>query len=120
MSIIYDERQQIAQRVARLKSGQAHCQDPPSRTARTVANIEVRAQVHQQGGWEGRWGLMSEEPQICTESSFIVVEVRTEVVLWAGRSVHCISGQEGGLRLRRKKVRLVNSDSVLPVLGFLI
>src|SRR5208337_1905717 len=43
VSIIYDTRQEMERRVARLQSGYAHAQDPPSRTHRIVSNVELSA-----------------------------------------------------------------------------
>ena len=41
LSIIYDDRAQLQDRIDRLKSGKAWAQEPPSRMARIVSNIEI-------------------------------------------------------------------------------
>src|SRR5690349_17195752 len=41
VSIVYDTRRDMERRVARLKSGYAYAEDPPSRTHRVVSNLEI-------------------------------------------------------------------------------
>ena len=42
VSLIYDDRQHLEDRIWRIKSGWAHAQDPPSHTRRIVGNVEPR------------------------------------------------------------------------------
>jgi len=110
VSIIYDDRARIGHRVARLKSGEALTQDPPSPLRRLISNIEVTE---------------AENGDIDVRSNFIVIEVRREQRIWAGRTLHRLRREQGGLRggllkMAAKKVLLVNNDLELPPLGFLI
>src|SRR4051812_1093271 len=41
VSIIYDDRVRLSDRVWRLQSGKAFAQQPPSRTCRLISNVEV-------------------------------------------------------------------------------
>src|SRR5260370_42391934 len=41
VSIVYENRARLEDRIARLKSGAAYAQDPKSRLSRVVSNIEV-------------------------------------------------------------------------------
>jgi len=105
VSIVYDDRTRIHQRVARLQSGLAHVQEPRSRLRRTIGNIELA---------EGPNG------EIVALSNFILVEFRHEQQIWAGRTMHRLRYEDGALKLVFKKVNLVNNDAELPALGFLI
>jgi len=105
VSIVYDDRTRIHQRVARLQSGLAHVQEPRSRLRRTIGNIELAA------GPNG---------EIVALSNFILVEFRHEQQIWAGRTMHRLRYEDGDLKLVFKKVNLVNNDAELPALGFLI
>lgn len=41
VSIIYEDKMRLEDRIARLKSGAAYAQDPKSRMRRVIANIEI-------------------------------------------------------------------------------
>src|SRR5687768_11915384 len=80
VSIIYDDRARIHQRVARLQSGMAHVQEPRSRMRRTIANVEI------EDGPDGG---------ITVYSNFLLVEVRNEQRIWAGRTTHGLRSENG-------------------------
>jgi 3-phenylpropionate/cinnamic acid dioxygenase small subunit len=105
VSIIYDDRTRIHQRIARLLSGQAHVQEPRSRLRRTIGNVEIEARA---------------DGEIAVHSNFVLVEYRNEQRLWAGRTTHRLRTVPSGFQLVFKKVALVNNDAELPALGFLI
>jgi len=105
VSIIYDDRARIGHRIARLKSGEACAQDPPSRLRRLISNIEITEAEH--GDLEVR-------------SNFLVIEVRQDQRIWAGATIHRLRQVDGRLKMAGKKVLLVNNDRELPFLAFLI
>jgi len=106
VSIAYDDRRRLHERVLRLSTGFAYSQDPPSRTSHLVGNIRVTGEAH--GALE-------------IASSLIVAEVRRGAQhLYAGRVEHALVPAGDGYRIRRKVVRLVNSDVPLGNLTFLI
>ena len=105
VSIIYDDRSRIGHRVARLKSGEALAQDPPSRLRRLISNIEISE---------------AENGDIDVRSNFLVIEVRQDQRIWAGRTLHRLRREHGELKMATKKVLLVNNNVELPPLGFLI
>ena len=105
VSIIYDDRSRIGHRVARLKSGEALAQDPPSRLRRLISNIEISE---------------AENGDIDVRSNFLVIEVRQDQRIWAGRNLHRLRREHGELKMATKKVLLVNNNVELPPLGFLI
>ena len=106
VSIIYDNRAKMGDRVARLLSGSVMAQDPKPRLRRVVSNVEVE-----------RMG----ETEATAGSNFILVQARNnQQLIWCGRSIHKIRAEGGSLKIAHKKVLLVNSEQEMPVLQFLI
>lgn len=106
VSIIYDNRAKLGDRVSRLKSGSVMAQDPKPRMRRVISNIEVE-----------RAG----DIETNVESNFILVQARGgEQLTWCGRTIHKLREQDGGIKIAHKKVLLVNSEQEMPVLQFLI
>ena len=105
VSLAYDDRRRLRERVLRLASGFAHAQDPPSRTCHLVGNVRVR----EDGG------------ELEVGSNLIVAEVRRDAQsLYAGRVEHRLVPDGDGYRIRRKVIRLVNSDVPLGNVSFLM
>src|SRR5215475_5121958 len=74
ISLIYDDRVRLQTRIARLKSGFAHAQEPQSRMRRVVSNIVIE---------EGENG------EIVVYSNFLLAELRRgKQDMFAGRTVH--------------------------------
>jgi len=106
VSIVYDNRAKLGDRIARFKSGAVLAQVPKTRLRRVISNIEV---THGGGN------------ELAVESNFILVEARDGMQhVWCGRSIHALRETGGDFRIARKKVLLVNSDLEIPVLQFLI
>jgi benzoate/toluate 1,2-dioxygenase subunit beta len=106
VSIIYDNRTKLGDRVARLMSGSVMAQDPKPRMRRVISNIEIK-----RGG----------DDDATVESNFILVQARNaQQQIWCGRSVHQLRCRDGELKIAHKKVLLVNSEQEMPVLQFLI
>jgi 3-phenylpropionate/cinnamic acid dioxygenase small subunit len=106
VSLIYDDRQRLVQRVERLKSGSVQAMDPVPRMRRLISNIEVEAQQGQ---------------DLVARSNFILCIARaSSQQLWAGRTIHSLRRTEGGFKIARKKVLLINSDQEMPLLQFLV
>ena len=106
ISLIYDDRVRLELRIARLKSGFAHAQEPKSRMRRVVSNIVVEE---------------ADKGEIVAASNFMLVELRRgKQDLFAGRSIHRLRPYEGGFKLVSKKVMLVNNDEPIDNLTFLI
>ena len=106
VSIIYDNRTKLGDRVARLQSGSVMAQDPKPRMRRVVSNIEVER---------------ASETEATVGSNFILVQARGGAQFtWCGRSIHKLREQDGGIKIAHKKVLLVNSEQEMPVLQFLI
>lgn len=110
VSLIYADRQEISSRVARLNTGNAYSQQPVSKMCRVVSNIEIEPQG------QDEW---------VTWSVFNLTELRRRNQkvtqnIWAGRTMHRLRLENGELKIRFKKVVLVNSEEPIPTLSFLI
>jgi 3-phenylpropionate/cinnamic acid dioxygenase small subunit len=106
VSIIYDTRPFLEDRIERLKSGVAYAQEPKSRLRRVVSNIEIE---------EGNNG------EVTVYSNFNLTELRrSRQDTFAGRTIHKLRPQDGSFKITYKKVLLVNNDEVIDNLTFLI
>jgi benzoate/toluate 1,2-dioxygenase beta subunit len=106
VSLIYDNRAKLGDRIARLKSGTVLAQDSKPRMRRVISNLKIGP---------------TSESQTKVESNFLLVEARSgHQHIWCGRSIHTLREQNGELKLAQKKVLLVNSSQEMPVLQFLI
>ena len=107
VSIIYDDRDRLLQRVERLESGSVLAQQPLPRARRVVSNIEVEEAAG--------------ADELVVHSNFVLITARAGCQdLWAGRTIHELIWQSEALKIRAKKVLLVNSDLEMPLLQFLI
>jgi 3-phenylpropionate/cinnamic acid dioxygenase small subunit len=105
VSIIYDNRAKLEDRINRLQSGSVLAQDPKPRMRRLISNVEVER------AGDGT----------TVESNFILIQARGATqYTWCGRSIHKLRQQDGGIKIAHKKVLLVNSEQEMPVLQFLI
>jgi len=106
VSIIYDDRASLEDRLHRLKGPAAHAQDPKSRMRRLISNVEV------EGGGDGEFTVYS---------NFMLAELRRgKQDIFAGRTIHRLRRENGSLKIAYKKVLLVNNDDVIDNLTFLI
>jgi benzoate/toluate 1,2-dioxygenase subunit beta len=106
VSLIYDNRDRLAQRVDRLTSGTVQAMDPRPRMRRVVSNIEIEADVGD---------------DLTVSSNFILGHARWDTQqLWVGRTVHKLRRSGESLQIAFKKVVLINSDQEIPLLQFLI
>lgn len=108
ISLIYDNRDQLEDRLFRLGTRTAHAQRPKSRLTRLISNIVTGADYH-----AGAGGTV--------ESRFIIAEQRREqTTLWSGRQKHVLARVDGTLRIREKHVYLVNNDATMGNLTFIV
>ena len=105
VSIIYDRRGQIRNRVQRLKDTLWLKEQAP-RLKRLVSNIEVTEQTAN---------------EVTVSSSFILVELhRHHQYIWAGSTTHRLIGNSGDFKIKYKKVVLLNNNEALPNMLFLL
>ena len=106
MSIVYDNRSRIALRVAQFHTGKRFSQTPRSRLRRIVSNIELLSQA---------------DSQIVVTSNAMVFESgRRGDSVWASRNEYTLRRDGEGLRMAMKKVVLVNNETALYSMAFLI
>jgi 3-phenylpropionate/cinnamic acid dioxygenase small subunit len=106
VSLVFAHRKQLEDRVWRLNGLHAHTQRPQSRLARVISNVEVEH---------------AEDPEITVHSAFSLCEVRKdEMHFWVGRNTHVLERTDDGFSIKSKKVVLVNNDTAIPNLTFII
>lgn len=106
MSIVYDNRSRIALRIRQFQTGKRYSQTPKSRLRRIVSNVEI---------------LKNEGDELVVTSNAMVFEssARGDTV-WASRNEYTLRREGENLRMARKKVVLVNNESALYSMAFLI
>lgn len=105
VSYIYDNWPRIAKRIAQLKTGARHSQEPPSKLRRIISNFEVVAH---------------DDVSTTVASNFVLYEYRFSLVTWAGRYLHRIRTDGPELKLAGKTVHLVNGAAPISTMSFLI
>jgi 3-phenylpropionate/cinnamic acid dioxygenase small subunit len=106
ISLIYDDRVRLQTRIARLKSGFAHAQEPKSRMRRVISNIVIEE---------------ADNGEIVASSNFMLAELRRgKQDIFAGRTVHRLRPYNSSFKMMAKKVLLVNNAEYIDNLTFLI
>ncbi|WBY03035.1 aromatic-ring-hydroxylating dioxygenase subunit beta [Ramlibacter tataouinensis] len=106
MSIIYDNRSRIGVRVRQFLTGKRFSQTPTSRLRRVIGNVEV---------------LGEDGDEVRVGANMLVYEShRRGQVTWAARNQYLLRRTPDGWRMARKQVNLVNNDTSLVTLSFLI
>jgi len=106
ISVIYDNRSRIGLRVAQLKTGKRHSQDPASGVVHLIGNVEVVA---------------AQAESVETQASFVAYESRSRgLTTFAGTVQHTLTRIAGDIKMSRKVVKLVDREHALSTLSFLI
>jgi p-cumate 2,3-dioxygenase subunit beta len=106
VSIVYDDHQRLRERVLRLATGFAYSQDPPSKTCHMVGNASVRSRS---------------DDEVELSSNLMVAEVRRGTQnVYAARVEHVLVPCDETFKIRRKVVRLLNSEAPLGNVTFLL
>ncbi|MDP9458877.1 MAG: aromatic-ring-hydroxylating dioxygenase subunit beta [Actinomycetota bacterium] len=112
VSLVYDEHKHLSERVRRFASGIAYAQEPRSRTARVVNNVRIT-------GVEA--GDVPGQEILQVEVKFFVAEFRRgHEQLHAGTARYRLLVQDGGFRIKSKKVELINNAGYLGNLSVLL
>lgn len=107
LSIVYDDRAQLQDRLDRLKSGKAWAQEPHSRMCRIVSNVEI--------------GAVRENGDLEVHAKYALGEVRDgRQTTYFARVLYYLRADRDGLRMSFKKVMLVNNDEPLHNVTFLL
>jgi 3-phenylpropionate/cinnamic acid dioxygenase small subunit len=100
ISVMFDDRRRLEDRVYRLRTGFAWSQAPASRTVRLITNVEVFATAH--------------DDTRMLRSNFLISEFwsdETRVLTgWAG---HHVVGDGDGWKIRAKQVNLIECDQCI-------
>jgi benzoate/toluate 1,2-dioxygenase subunit beta len=108
VSLIYDDRSRMGERVWRLTQGPAHAQIPASATRRLVSNVRVL-------------GPETEPGVIVVRSNFAIFESRKDVQRsFAGAYEHHLRHDGGTWKIALKKATLVNAEATIFNLTFMI
>ncbi|HLW70278.1 MAG TPA: aromatic-ring-hydroxylating dioxygenase subunit beta [Candidatus Binataceae bacterium] len=106
ISIVYDNGARLRDRVARLGTGLAHAQSPPSKTRRLIANVQIEETT---------------DAAAKVASAFILYELRRgRERVFAGRYEHQMRFEAGRWKIAAKKAILVNNDEVIDNLTFIV
>lgn len=106
VSIIYDDRGKIEDRISYLEGGTLLDADSRPSLRRVLSNIES-SQI--------------DDGAVEVSSNFILVEARGhQQNLWAGRSIHRLRPEGEAMKIFFKKVLLANGAQPLPIMLFLI
>lgn len=105
--LVFDDRRRLEDRVARLDTGYAYSQIPPSRTRRLLTNIEVLE------------GDSSEQMRV--RSNFAIHEFRANIQrTLAGWYGHTLQRDANGWKISRKLVNLIDSDQGMENLSLVL
>lgn len=106
VSLIYDDRTSLENRIARLQSPSVHSQTPRSRLRRVLSNIVINPQ---------------ENGEIEVSSNFILAESRHHRQnIFAGKNLHTLIEKDNKLLITRKKVLLIDNDDYINNLSFIV
>jgi benzoate/toluate 1,2-dioxygenase beta subunit len=100
ISVMFDDRRRLEDRVYRLRTGFAWSQAPASRTVRLITNVEGFTTAH-----EDTWML---------RSNFLITEFwGNETRLLSGWSGHRIVREGAGWKIAAKQVNLIECDQCI-------
>ena len=106
ISLVFDDKHRLTDRIGRLESGLAHAQNPPSKTKRLVSNVQIENAT---------------DNAATVLSAFILYELRhRKERVFAGRYEHRLRLIDGRWKIASKKVVLVNNDEVIDNLTFIV
>ena len=105
VSLIHDDREFMKARIERLRHPRIHQQTPPSRACRLVSCIRLEPDPPS--------GV-----QYLAASSMVMFEYRKgEQRVFAGHCQHALRFEGSALKIAWKRVDLINSDDVFPMIA---
>jgi 3-phenylpropionate/cinnamic acid dioxygenase small subunit len=106
LAIVYDDRQRLDERVFRFRSGNAHAEDPPTRTRRLIGNVQLTVPA---------------ENKRMIRSNFTLAALRRgRQHVYFGACEHHLQQTDGRWKVKMKTVRLLESGESLGNLTFLL
>lgn len=101
-SLAYEDRFLLQLRIERFKTPNAHAQHPPSRCLHVLQRPEVES-------------YDPEANSYVTRTPFLYTEARgDEQQIYAATAYHHLRVEDGALKIRQKRVDILNSDAALP------
>ncbi len=120
VSIFFDNRQLMKDRIRRLRHPRAHAQVPASRTSHIVANASLETQA---GGAHATGAGGATDGTVLVRSKFLMCEYRPSLPeglkrFFSGTCWHSLMPADGGgFRIRWKKVEMVDCDAAFEPLA---
>lgn len=108
LNVVYDDRARMTDRVARLTSGTAFSEEPPTRTARVLSGVQV-------DGGTGAPG----DPLVVRSTFCLTAHRAGQQRHLAGRCTHRLVHVDGELVIAEKRVALLGSDAPQRPMTFL-
>lgn len=100
VTVTFDDRRRLEDRIYRLRTGYAWSQTPASRTTRLIGNVEVFA--------------TDQEMIRMVRSNFLIVDNQDgEIQNWAGWAGHRFKQKDGRWEILAKQVNLLECDQCL-------
>jgi 3-phenylpropionate/cinnamic acid dioxygenase small subunit len=101
LALLDETKESLSMRIARLDTGMAWAEDPPSRTRHLITNIEVEAG--------------STDAELTVFSNFLVYRTRgeTEQDFFVGRREDTLRNVEGAWKIARRKI-VLDQNVLLP------
>jgi len=101
-SLAYEDKLLLELRIERLKSPRAYSQRPPSRCLHVLQEPDLEALDYERG-------------EFVTRTPFLYTETRGEdSQRYAATAWHTLVWSQEGLRIRLKRVDILNCDAALP------
>ncbi len=105
LNLIYDERDRLQDRVARLVGGKMHAEQPPSQIVRLVSGTALEA-------------VAGDEFTLCSAFMLAINRLGTMRLL-AGRLRHRLRCGTDGILIAEKRVDLIGANDALEDISFL-
>jgi 3-phenylpropionate/cinnamic acid dioxygenase small subunit len=103
-SLVYDDKTLLGLRVKQARHPRAHARLPLARTVHQVGNISAS----------------EEQGEVVVHSNLTLIEFRNEKQrVWGALVEHRLRRENGGYRIARKRVDLVNSEGELDGIAIL-
>lgn len=107
VSIAFDDRRRLEDRIYRIRTGFAYSQLPLSRTRRMLTNLEVTQSMHAN--------------ELFVRANFVLYEFRVGVLdSFAGWMGYKLVKEEGDWKIKMKMVNLIDSDQAHDNLTFIL
>lgn len=108
LNLIFDDRRRLEDRIWRLRSGNAHTEEPPSRTVHIITNLRLIEPDPSAGIVELRGTMVVMRSRLGERVDF------PARVSWLLRSLG------DTFRIRQKRIDLLDADQPMPALTFLL